>query len=180
MSSFVMLLAAVLLPFAQQNPAASKPSFPKKSGVFAMTPAGALELKISGEPARLELSNTTKVYYAPEAFDAIPVVESVQSFYVNMMNWGPSDLYLVVGRDQLANPSDRHVRLNGRAITRGLVAVQIVADDLASRAFIEQAVRRLSGSGGFDASTEAYVVLELRNSAGLSDRAYPVRLSLAK
>jgi hypothetical protein len=176
MPALFILIAALLLP---QSPQAPAKAYPKKSGIFAMTTQGPVELKVSGEPTRIELSNVVRCYYAPDSFDRIQAVEALESFYVNLMGWVPRDLYIVVGRDQLTNPTVKYQRLTGRAVNRGAIAFQIVSDDLRP-AFVEQAARRLSPSGTVDATTEVYVVLELRNRDGLSDRAYPVRIRSAK
>jgi hypothetical protein len=177
MRGVILLVAALVVPLSLQQPA--KQALPKKAGIFAMTPQGAVELKVSGEPNQIDRANGVKCYYPPDSFDRIPSVESVESFFVNMMDWAPRDLYIVVGRDRLTNPTEKYQRLNGRAVNRGPVAFRIVADDL-SPAFLAQAARRLSPTGTVDEATEVYLVLELRSTAGLNDRAYPVRIRIPK
>jgi hypothetical protein len=174
MSTWLMLVAAVLLGAGAQDPA--KPVFPKKSGVFAMTAEGPVELKVSGEPNQVEKSTTFRCFYAPKDYDKIPTVSSLQSFYVSAMGWAPRDLYIIVGRDMLSNPSEKYQRLRGRAVTQGAIAFQVVSADLESPAFVEQAITRLST----DPTAEAYVVLELTSTAGLSNRSYPVKLERPK
>src|SRR5512139_2325107 len=70
--------------------------WPRTAGVYAMTAQGVLELRISGERSTPYLVLDSKVVYAPGDFDQIPAADTVQSFYVNMVNWQPKDLYLVV------------------------------------------------------------------------------------
>jgi len=97
--------------------------------------------------------------------------------YTNMIDWRPKDLYVAVGRDRLTDPLKGYQRLTGRVVTRGVVAFQIVCDDL-EPASLAQAMRWPTAS---DAErSDAYLVLELRSIAGLSDRAYPARITMPK
>ncbi len=99
---------------------ASKQVYPKKSGIYAMTPQGAVELKVSGERNDIEHTNGVKCFYSAESFDRIPTAESVQSFHVSAMDWAPRGIYLVVGRDALINSLDCYQRFAGSVVSRGL------------------------------------------------------------
>ena len=159
--------------------AQAKPVWPRNAGVYAMTAQGPLGLKISGERSAVDKALGLKVIYSSRDLDRIPVADTVQSFFVNMADWTPKDLYMVVGRDRLTDPLTKYQRLSARAVTRGVVAFEIVSTDL-EPAFLLRAIRRLTPAGVADADIEAYVVLELKNAAGLNDRSYPVRITVPK
>jgi hypothetical protein len=170
MPTVMMLLAALFVTIGAQDPA--KPAFPKKSGIFAMTPQGPVELKISGEPNRIEKTNGVRCFYSPKDYDKIPVVEAIDSFYVSAMGWEARDVYIIVGRELLSNPSDKYQRLRGRSVTRGAVAFQVIPDELSIPGFVDQVARKLSS----DPEAEIYVVLELHSTGGMTDRSYPVKV----
>jgi hypothetical protein len=183
MPALVALVALLLLPagpFAPESQAARKHAYPSKSGIYAMTSEGPVELKVSGERNDVELAIGLQMYYSPESFGRIPAVDSVRSFYVSAMGWAPKDVYMVVGRDRLTNSLDKYQRLNSRVVSRGVLAFEILSADLESPEFVARTIRRLAPAGVGDADLEAYLVLELRSQAGLNDRAYPVRIRLPK
>jgi hypothetical protein len=167
----------LLLGSAAAQPA-GKPVYPKKMGIYAMTPQGPVELKVSGERADVELTNGLKCFYSADSFDRIPKAELVQSFYVSAMGWVPRGLYLVVGRDGLVNSQDRYQRFTERMVLRGAVAFEVFSVDLQSPGFILRAIRKLAPAGLADSEIEAYLVLELKSTSGLNDRSYPIRISV--
>jgi hypothetical protein len=151
--------------------------WPKRPGVYAMAPNGPVELKISGERNDVDRALGLKVVYSPGDIDRIPVADTVQSFFVNMVDWTPRDLYMVVGRDRLIDPLTRYQRLSARAVTRGLLAFEILATELEPASLLS-AIRRLAPGGAAGAGIEAYIVFELKSATGLNDRAYPVRIKV--
>jgi hypothetical protein len=160
-----------------QTPAKpAKQKMPNKSGIYALTPEGPVLLTVSGESAPVPLSNGTKCFYSPDDYDRIPTVASLQGFYANLMDWAPKDLLLIVGREWLSNPSGRYLRLKGRATTMGVFAVRIMTEDLQSPASLDQAISRVSP----DTAAEVFVVLVMESRSDLNDRAYPVRIRMAK
>jgi hypothetical protein len=197
MPALVVMLATTLLVSSvsapQQPP--GQPALPKKSGVFAMTPQGAVELKISGEAdtvdntqANLGLgqqsvnrsaTNMVKCYFSAKDIERIPVVESLQSFYVNMIGWSPRDLFMVVGREALVNQTEKYERFVGRTVNRGIAFV-VSAADLESPAALLQSIKKLAPAGVPVDQLDVYVVLAVRNSEGLTPRAYPVRIAVPK
>jgi hypothetical protein len=180
MPALVMLIAALLLPAGPWAAQAPAKAFPKKSGIYAMTPQGPVELKISGERNDVEKAIGLKSFYSAESFDQIPAAESVQSFYVSAMGWQAQGLYLVVGREALTNSLDKYQRLAGRVVMRGAVAYEVQSVDLASTAFVRGAIQRLAPAGAADASIEAYLVLELASTTGLNARTYPIRIQVPR
>jgi hypothetical protein len=181
MPALVMLIAALLLPagtWAGQAP--GKVVYPKKSGIFAMTPQGPVELKVSGERNAVELAIGLTSFYSADSFDRIPAAESVQSFFVSAMGWQAKGLYLVVGREALTNSLDKYQRFAGRVVMRGAVAFEIQSADLESPDFVLRAIRKLAPAGIADPEVEAYLVLELRSTSGLNDRTYPIRVQVPK
>jgi hypothetical protein len=181
MPALILLIAALLLPagpWAAQAP--GKVVYPKKPGIYAMTLQGPVEMKISGERNELNKALGLKSYYSPDALDRIPAAESVRSFYVSVMDWQPRDLFLVVGREHLSGSFDSYQRFNGRMVSRGVVAFEILSDDLESPEFVLRAVRKLAPAGIADPDIEAYVVLELRSTSGLNARDYPIRIQVPK
>jgi hypothetical protein len=184
MPSLTVLLWLLLLPFGSWT--ATDPGrvqantvWPKKAGVYAMAANGPVQMKISGERSDVKWALGLKVNYSPGDLDRIPAADTVQSFYVNMADWGPKDLYVVVGRDRLIDPLTKYQRLSARAITRGLVAFEVIASEFEPASLL-RVVRSLAPAGVADADIEAYIVLELKNTAGLSDRSYPVRITVPK
>lgn len=156
----------------------SKPTYPKKSGIYALTPQGPVELTVSGERNNVELALDLQCYYSPESFDKIPRAESVNSFYVSAMGWSARRVILVVGRDALVHSFDRYQLFSGSVENRGVVAFEVFAPDLLSPDFMRSAIRKLTPPGTAKADIEAYVVLELRSSAGMNGRAYPIRINV--
>jgi hypothetical protein len=156
----------------------SKPVYPKKSGIYAMTPQGPVELTVSGERNNIELGLNLQCLFAAESFDRIPRAESVNSFYVSAMGWSAQRVVLVVGRDALVNSQDRYQLFSGTVQSRGVVAFEVYAPDLRSPAFVRNAIRKLTPRDGSDGELEVYVVLELRSSAGMNGRAYPIRINI--
>jgi hypothetical protein len=197
MPALVVLLATTLLVSSvsapQQPP--GQPALPRKSGVFAMTSQGAVELRISGEAdtvdntqanlglgqqsANRSATNMVKCYFSAKDIERIPVVESLQSFYVNMIGWSPRDLFMVVGREALINQTEKYQRFVGRAVNRGIAFV-VSAADLESPAALLQSIKKLAPAGVPVDQLEVYVVLAVRNSEGLTPRAYPVRIAVPK
>lgn len=181
MPALVTVIALLLLPlgpWGQPSQASGKPAFPRKPGIYAMTPQGPVELKVSGERNEVEMAGLLKSYYPPDSFDRIPVAESVRSFYVSAMGWKPRGVYLVVGREYLTNAFEKYQRLNGRVVMRGAVAFEIQSADLESPDFVLRTIRRLAPTGLSDADIEAFLVLELRSEAGLAGRTYPVKIRI--
>lgn len=136
-------------------------------------------MKISGELNTVQWGLGLKVFYAPGDLDRIPVADTVQSFFVNMLEWKPKDLYMVVGRGRLTDPETRYQRLSARAVTRGAVAFEVISTDL-EPGFLLRTIRRFAPAGTADEDIEAYIVLELKSAAGLNDRCYPVRIAVPK
>ncbi len=151
--------------------------WPSRAGVYAMTAQGPVELIVNGERGGVRLALGQQLRYDPREIDRIPVADSVLSFFVRMPGWTPKDLYLVVGRERLIDPMTKYQRLAGRAITREVAAYQIIANDL-EPASLAKAIGRLTPKGKTNA--EAYVVLELKSTADLNDRAYPIRIAPAQ
>jgi hypothetical protein len=170
MPAVMLLVAALLMTAGVQDQ--KKPAFPKKSAIFAMTAQGPVELKISGEPNRIALTNGVRCFYSPSDYDKIAVVDSIESFYVSAMGWEARDMYVIVGRELLSNPSEKYLRLKGRSVPRGAVAFQVLSEELGTPGFLEQVARRLSS----DPAAELYVVLELHSTGGMTDRSYPVKI----
>ncbi|HEY3380186.1 MAG TPA: hypothetical protein VGK32_00375 [Vicinamibacterales bacterium] len=181
MPTLVLLIAALLLPSGSLTaPATAESTYPKKSGIYAMTPQGPVELTVSGERNNVALAIGLKSYYSPETFDRIPTADSVQTFYVSAMGWTPRGVHLVVGREYLTNALDKYQRFAGRVVPRGAVAFEIKSADLESQDFLLRAVRKLAPAGVADAELEVYLVLELRSTSGLNDRDYPIRIPVPK
>jgi hypothetical protein len=181
MPALIVLLAALLalpLPLPAQAPA--KPAYPKKSGIFAMTSQGPVELKVSGERNFVPGDMRLRCFFSPNSFDKIPAAESVQSFYVSAMGWAPRGIYLVIGRDGLVNSLDNYRRLTGRVVTRGAVAFEVLSADLETPGFVTSAIRQLAPAGANLSEVEAYLVLDLRSTSGMNDRAYPIRVQIPK
>lgn len=179
MPAFILFVAALLVspvPWSDQAPA--RRSFPKKAGIYAMTPQGPVELKVSGEKNEVEKAVVLQNYFSPDSFDKIPSAESVQSFYVSAMGWQPKGLYMVVGREYLTNSYEKLQRFAGRLVPRGAIAYEIESADLQSPEFVLRAIRRLAPAGVADADLEAYLVLEVRSVTGLNGRAYPIRIQV--
>jgi hypothetical protein len=156
----------------------SKPVYPKKSGIYAMTPQGPVELTVSGERNNIELGLNLECFFSAESFDKIPKAESVNSFYVSAMGWSARRVILVVGRDALVKSYDRYPLFNGTVENRGVVAFEVFAPDLRSPDFMRSAIRKLTPAGVAPSEVEAYVVLELKSSAGMNGRSYPIRVSV--
>lgn len=182
-----VVLAFFLLPLGSWAPAdtasappQAKQAFPKKAGIYAMTPQGPVELTVSGERSEEKQAIGLKTYYSSDSFDRIPTADSVRSFFVSLMDWTPKSLYLVVGRDALTNSLDKYQRFAGRTVPRGVVAIEVLSSDFESPEFILRAIRKLAPAGVADADLEVYLVLELKSAAGLNDRAYPIRIAVPK
>jgi hypothetical protein len=181
MPALIILLAALLafpVPLPAQAPA--KSAYPKKAGIFAMTSQGPVELKVSGERNYVQGDQRLKCFFSPNSFDKIPAAETVQSFYVSAMGWAPRDIYLVLGREGLVNSMDNYRRLAGRAVMRGAVAFEVLSVDLENPDFVMRAIRQLAPPGANLAEVEAYLVLDLRSTSGMNDRAYPIRVQIPK
>jgi hypothetical protein len=179
MSALVTLIAWLFLPPGPSSLAAqaSRPAaYPKKSGIYAMTPQGPVELKVSGERHDVEKAVGLQSYYSPASFDKIPTADSVQSFYVSAMGWAARGVYLVVGREGLTNMLDNYQRFAGRVVTRGAVAFELQSADLESAEFVLRAIRRLAPAGVPDSDLEVYLVLDLKSTAEMTDRTYPIRI----
>lgn len=156
----------------------AKVKYPGKSGVFAMTPQGAVELKVSGEPNQVPGALGIQNFFAAEDFDKIPKVESVRSFYVSAMGWVARRVYLVVGRDGLVNSLDRYQMFSTSIVPRGVVAFEVVSPDLQDADYIVRSARKLAKPGTPASEIEAYLVIELKGTTGLSPRNYPVRVMM--
>ena len=156
----------------------TKPVYPKKAGVYAMTPQGPVELTVSGERNEVALVLDPQCVYPADALDKIPRAESVNSFYVSAMGWSARRVILVVGREALLHSYDRYQLFSGTVVNRGVVAFEVYAPDLVSPEFMRNAIRKLTPRGTPQSEVEAYVVLELRSSAGMNGRAYPIRISV--
>jgi hypothetical protein len=178
MPALVLLIAALLVPPSLQPPAAQ--AYPKKSAIYAMTAQGPVELKVSGERNFVQGDFRLKAFFSPNSFDKIPVAESVRSFYVNAMGWAARGVYLIVGRDGLVNSTENYKRLAGRVLQRGAIAFEVMSADLDDPAFILTATRQIAPAGANLAELEVYLVLDLRSTSGMNDRAYPVRVQLEK
>jgi hypothetical protein len=156
----------------------SKPVYPKKAGVYAMTSEGPVELTVTGEPSNVELALGLKSFYPADSFDKIPKAAWVRSFYVSAMGWVARRVYLVVGREALVNSLDHYQLLSGSVVSRGVVAFEVTSADLQSLAFIRQAIHKLAPAGVPDSELEAYLVLELKSTSGLNNRNYPIRIGV--
>lgn len=178
MPGIILLIAALLAPLGTQAPA--KTAYPKKSGIFAMTSQGPVELKVSGERNYVQGDLELRCFFSPDSFDRIPAAESVQSFYVSAMGWTPRAIYIVVGRDGLVNSKDKHRRLAGREVRRGAVAFEVFSVDLETPDFVLRAIKQLAPPTATLAEVEAYLVLDLHSTTGLNDRAYPVRIQIPR
>ncbi len=161
---------------AAQTP--DKPAFPKKMGFFAMTSDGPVELKVSGEPAEVDLALGLKSFYSADSFDKIPKAKWVRSFYVSAMNWVAWRLYLVVGREALVDSLNHYQMLSSSVISRGVIAFEVVSPDLQNLAFIRQAILKLAPKGVPEDQLEAYIVVELKSTMGLNNRNYPIKISV--
>jgi hypothetical protein len=177
MPGLILLIAALLVPLGQ---APAKPAYPKKSGIYAMTSQGPVELKVSGERNQVEGDFRLKCFFSPDSFDKIPAAEAVQSFYVSTMGWAAKDIYIVIGRDGLVNSKDNYRRLAGRAVQRGAVAFEVLSVDLETPGSVLRAITQLAPPTAVLAELEAYLVLDLRSTAGMNDRAYPIRIQIPK
>ncbi len=171
----VLALVSCAIVAAQKAP---KVKYPGKSGVFAMTPQGAVELKVSGEPNEVPGAIGIQNFFSAEDFDKIPKVESVNSFYVSAMGWAVRRVYLVVGRDGLVNSLDRYQMFSTSIVSRGVVAFEVVSPDLQDPGYIVRSARKLAKPGTPVQDIEAYLVLELKGTTGLSPRNYPVRVMM--
>jgi hypothetical protein len=178
MPALIVLIAALLAPSAVPSPAQT--AYPKKTGIFAMTSQGPVELKVSGERNFVQGDFRLLCFYSPDAFDKIPAAESVQSFYVSAMGWAPRNVYLVIGRDGLVNSKDNFRRLAGRLVQRGAVAFEVLSSDLENRDFVPSAVKQMAPAGANLGELEVYLVLDLRSTSGMNDRAYPIRVQLPR
>lgn len=170
---FVGLLLLPLHRAVAQPPPAQPPD---RSGVFAVTDRGTIELTGYGERHRQEHA-IDSFSFTPSALDQIPVVSSVRAFYVNMMGWVPKDLYLIVGRKRLATPRDEYHPLTGRAYSRGPVLFDVVTEEL-EPAKLEQAYRKLASKKRSGEDVRPFIVLELNNRSGLDARSYPIRVEI--
>jgi hypothetical protein len=157
---------------------APKVKYPGKSGIYAMTAQGPVELKVSGEPSSLLGTLKQQTFYSADAFDKIPKVDAVRSFYVSAMGWAPKRLYLVVGREALVDSQDRFQLFTAGTASRGVVAFEVLSPDLLSPAFVLGSIRKLAPAGVPDSELEVYLVLELKNTAGLTARSYPIRIDI--
>ena len=175
MPTMIMLFAALWMTLAAEAPQKpAKPKLPSKSGIFALTTAGPIELKVSGESAPQMLTNGTKCFYSAESFDRIPTIDSLQGFFANMMDWAPRGLFLIVGREGLTDPGRRFLPLRGKATSAGIFAVQIMVEEIQSPEWLDKAIRQVDSQAPADA--EIYVVLQLKSQSDLNDRSYPVRI----
>jgi hypothetical protein len=174
----VLVLILALASPAAAAPPGGKIKYPSKSGIYAMTSDGPVELKVSGEPNDVIGALGLQCFYSDDAFDKIPRADWVRSFYVSAMGWAARRVYMVAGREGLTNPLANYQLLSGSVQSRGVVAFEVVSADLQSLAWIRQAIRKLVPASVPDADVEAYLVLELKSTSGLSNRHYPVRISV--
>ena len=179
MPARIAILLCVLLSCgsaAAQSP--DKPKFPKKMGIYAMTSEGPVELKVSGEPNNVAGALKAESFYSADSFDKIPKAAWVRSFYVSAMNWVAWRLYLVVGREALVDSLNHYQMLTSSVISRGVVAFEVTSPDLQDLGFIRRAIKKLAPAGVPDDQLEAYIVIELKSTAGLNNRNYPVKISV--
>lgn len=156
----------------------SKPVYPKKMGIYAMTSDGPVELKVSGEPNNVAGALKLESFYSADSFDKIPKAAWVRSFYVSAMNWLAWRLYLVVGRDALVDSLNHYQMLTSSVVSRGVIAFEVTSPDLQDLSFIRQAIKKLAPAGVPDDQLEAYIVLELKSTSGLNNRNYPIKISV--
>lgn len=181
MTILCLLAALILVPPAQpsqaapaQAPQAAPASPPDRTGVFAVTDRGTIELTAFGERQSVEAAIDTFVY-RPGAVEQIPSVASVRSFFVNMLGWTPKDLYLIAGHKRLSTPRDDYRRLLGRAYRRGPVLYEVLTERLEPDVLWKE-YRSLAGKKGVQEGVAAFVVLEITSETGLNRRGYPIRV----
>lgn len=193
--ALVTLLVPGLLAQAQAPPPAAGPDRP---GVFAITDRGVVELAVFGErrldassrdgssrwampddPLDRSLDAAPRFGFPSDFLTRVPSAASIARFRVNMLDWTPRDLYLVVGLEGLQSPTDKHRRLNGRAYKLGPMSYEIVTEDLDGRVLAD-AYRKLAGRKPKPGASQPFVVVELRHGGGLSPRSYPIRVEMGE
>lgn len=170
---FVLLSSALS---AAQPPA--KVKYPGKSGIYAMTSDGPVELKVSGEPNNVSGALKLESFYSADSFDKIPTATWVRSFYVSAMNWVARRLYLVVGREALVDSLNHYQMLSSSVISRGVIAFEVTSPDLQDLSWIRQVIMKLKPADVAEDQLEAYIVLELKSTSGLNNRNYPIKISV--